>query len=193
MPETNIFSKIDDAQTKAKTIEENIGTINMELESLANVLRKLNDNDEIVNLKNENVILKKEITKVKNDLFLAEIWNGVKQYKLQGNIENKNNDGDSVFCNEEELYDSNNKTNKINKNETKPSENKKLNIEISESTEISNFSSHLDMRVGIIKSAEKHPDADSLYVEKIDLGETEPRTIISGLVAHVTINQSNIE
>ncbi|CAK9291836.1 unnamed protein product [Gordionus sp. m RMFG-2023] len=188
MPETNIFSKIDDAQTKAKTIEENIGTINMELESLANVLRKLNDNDEIVNLKNENVILKKEITKVKNDLFLAEIWN-VKQYKLQGNIENKNNDGDSVFCNEEELYDSNNKTNKINKNETKPSENKKLNIEISESTEISNFSSHLDMRVGIIKSAEKHPDADSLYVEKIDLGETEPRTIISGLVAHVTINQ----
>ncbi|XP_065316160.1 aminoacyl tRNA synthase complex-interacting multifunctional protein 1-like [Gordionus sp. m RMFG-2023] len=161
----------------------------MELESLANVLRKLNDNDEIVNLKNENVILKKEITKVKNDLFLAEIWNGVKQYKLQGNIENKNNDGDSVFCNEEELYDSNNKTNKINKNETKPSENKKLNIEISESTEISNFSSHLDMRVGIIKSAEKHPDADSLYVEKIDLGETEPRTIISGLVAHVTINQ----
>ena len=27
----------------------------------------------------------------------------------------------------------------------------------------------------------QHPDADSLYVEKIDVGESEPRTVISGL------------
>jgi predicted RNA-binding protein with EMAP domain len=27
----------------------------------------------------------------------------------------------------------------------------------------------------------QHPDADSLYVEKIDVGEAEPRTVISGL------------
>lgn len=26
----------------------------------------------------------------------------------------------------------------------------------------------------------RHPDADTLYVEKIDLGEAEPRTIVSG-------------
>ena len=28
---------------------------------------------------------------------------------------------------------------------------------------------------------EQHPEADELYVEQIDLGEPEPRTIISGL------------
>lgn len=28
----------------------------------------------------------------------------------------------------------------------------------------------------------QHPDADSLYVEKIDVGEAEPRTVVSGLV-----------
>lgn len=32
----------------------------------------------------------------------------------------------------------------------------------------------------------QHPDADSLYLEKIDVGEPEPRTVVSGLVAYVS-------
>ena len=39
----------------------------------------------------------------------------------------------------------------------------------------------IELRVGLILSAERHPDAESLYVEKIDVGEKEPRTVISGL------------
>lgn len=31
----------------------------------------------------------------------------------------------------------------------------------------------------------QHPDADSLYVERIDVGEPEPRTVVSGLVQFV--------
>lgn len=43
--------------------------------------------------------------------------------------------------------------------------------------------SRLDVRVGLITEVKRHPDADKLYVEKIDLGEsTGPRTILSGLV-----------
>ncbi|XP_030644899.1 tyrosine--tRNA ligase, cytoplasmic [Chanos chanos] len=45
--------------------------------------------------------------------------------------------------------------------------------------------SRLDMRVGKIISVDRHPDADSLYLEKIDVGEAEPRTVVSGLVAYV--------
>ncbi|XP_050390813.1 tyrosine--tRNA ligase, cytoplasmic [Patella vulgata] len=41
--------------------------------------------------------------------------------------------------------------------------------------------SRLDLRVGKIISVEKHPDADSLFVETVDLGEEEPRTVVSGL------------
>lgn len=41
--------------------------------------------------------------------------------------------------------------------------------------------SRIDIRVGKIVNIEPHPDADSLYVEKIDVGEAEPRTVISGL------------
>lgn len=31
----------------------------------------------------------------------------------------------------------------------------------------------------------QHPDADSLFVEKIDVGEAKPRTVVSGLVQFV--------
>jgi methionine--tRNA ligase beta chain len=43
----------------------------------------------------------------------------------------------------------------------------------------------LDIRVGAVLEVEKHPDADTLYVEKIDVGEPEPRTVVSGLVAYM--------
>ncbi|XXQ38978.1 tRNA-binding domain-containing protein [Plasmodiophora brassicae] len=44
----------------------------------------------------------------------------------------------------------------------------------------------LEFRVGRIVDVRKHPDADSLYVEQIDLGEPSPREIVSGLVKFIT-------
>lgn len=32
----------------------------------------------------------------------------------------------------------------------------------------------------------QHPDADSLFVEQVDVGEAEPRTVVSGLVGLVS-------
>ncbi|KAK3829346.1 MAG: hypothetical protein J3Q66DRAFT_364367 [Benniella sp.] len=51
--------------------------------------------------------------------------------------------------------------------------------------------SKLDIRVGIVRSVSTHPDAESLYIEQVDVGEEEdgqpkkPRTIVSGLVRYV--------
>merc|ERR1712080_674041 len=45
--------------------------------------------------------------------------------------------------------------------------------------------SRLDMRVGKIVEVARHPDAEKLYVSKIDLGEAVTRTIVSGLVDFV--------
>jgi len=47
----------------------------------------------------------------------------------------------------------------------------------------------LDLRVGKIVDVQKHPDADALYLEKIDCGEEKPRTVISGLVKFVPIEE----
>ena len=39
------------------------------------------------------------------------------------------------------------------------------------------------------RSAKLHPDADGLYLEEIDCGESAPRQVISGLVKHIPIEQ----
>lgn len=50
--------------------------------------------------------------------------------------------------------------------------------------------SQIDLRVGKIVDVQKHPDADSLYLEKVDFGEPEgPRTVLSGLVHYVPMDQ----
>ena len=50
----------------------------------------------------------------------------------------------------------------------------------------------LDIRVGLIRKAEKHPDADSLYVEEIDVGEDTPRTVVSGLVKFIPLEEMQV-
>ncbi|KAK9082618.1 hypothetical protein Scep_029089 [Stephania cephalantha] len=47
----------------------------------------------------------------------------------------------------------------------------------------------LDIRVGLIKKVQKHPDADSLYVEEIDVGEESTRTVVSGLVKYISLEE----
>jgi aminoacyl tRNA synthase complex-interacting multifunctional protein 1 len=47
----------------------------------------------------------------------------------------------------------------------------------------------IDLRVGIIRKAEKHPDADSLYVSHIDVGEDKERIVCSGLVKYIPLEE----
>ncbi|XP_058089777.1 probable methionine--tRNA ligase [Magnolia sinica] len=49
--------------------------------------------------------------------------------------------------------------------------------------------SRLNIRVGLITKVQKHPDADSLYVEEIDVGEQSPRTVVSGLVKYIPLEE----
>jgi aminoacyl tRNA synthase complex-interacting multifunctional protein 1 len=49
--------------------------------------------------------------------------------------------------------------------------------------------SRLDMRVGKILDVKRHPDADTLYIEQIDVGEEKPRTVLSGLVENYTLEE----
>eukprot|EP00210_Caulerpa_lentillifera_P004700 g4484.t1 len=49
--------------------------------------------------------------------------------------------------------------------------------------------SRLDLRVGFIEKAWKHPEADSLYIEEINIGEDENKTVVSGLVKSIPENE----
>ncbi|MBM4389609.1 MAG: methionine--tRNA ligase [Deltaproteobacteria bacterium] len=44
--------------------------------------------------------------------------------------------------------------------------------------------SRVALRVGLVVSAEKHPNADRLLVLQVDVGETEPRQIVAGIAKH---------
>ncbi|KAL0341421.1 UNVERIFIED_CONTAM: putative methionine--tRNA ligase [Sesamum radiatum] len=55
-------------------------------------------------------------------------------------------------------------------------------------TSIREAANTLDIRVGRILKAWRHEEADSLYVEEVDVGEPEPRTICSGLVKYIPLH-----
>jgi len=57
-------------------------------------------------------------------------------------------------------------------------------VEVISETELpARFAAQVELRVARITSIERHPKADKLYIESIDLG-SEQRTIVSGLVPH---------
>ena len=71
---------------------------------------------------------------------------------------------------------------------------KKIEAEVEEEETPEDKSSYadfknLDLRVGKIISAEDHPDAEKLFVLKIDIGEGSPRQIVAGLRAYYSKEQ----
>ena len=46
--------------------------------------------------------------------------------------------------------------------------------------------SKVQLLCGTVLEVTEHPEADGLWCEKIDLGEAQPRTILSGLRGHIT-------
>lgn len=82
------------------------------------------------------------------------------------------------------------KTGAKRKEKAKPSEEKKTEKKAAPAAEEPPVDvGRLDFRVGKIIAVKKHPDADSLYVEDVDIGEAKPRTVVSGLVKYVTIQE----
>ncbi len=69
-----------------------------------------------------------------------------------------------------------------NKKKTNKKEEKEKNKEEKQDPE--KIFSKLDLRVARITSVKKHPSADKLYIEEIDVGELGKRQIVSGLVPY---------
>jgi len=49
--------------------------------------------------------------------------------------------------------------------------------------------SRLNLLVGKIISCKNHPSAEHLYIEEIDIGETKPKQVVSGLANHIPLDQ----
>nr|XP_010588790.1 aminoacyl tRNA synthase complex-interacting multifunctional protein 1 isoform X1 [Loxodonta africana]XP_010588791.1 aminoacyl tRNA synthase complex-interacting multifunctional protein 1 isoform X1 [Loxodonta africana]XP_023404324.1 aminoacyl tRNA synthase complex-interacting multifunctional protein 1 isoform X1 [Loxodonta africana] len=154
-------------------------------------------------LRVENAKLKKEIEELKQELIQAEILNGVKQIpvpsgtQLQANSTCSENMIQSApitsMCSgaKEQINRGGGEEKAKEKTEKKgEKKEKKQQQSVAGSADSKPIDvSRLDLRIGCIMTAKKHPDADSLYVEEVDVGETAPRTVVSGLVNHVPLEQ----
>eukprot|EP00092_Neocalanus_flemingeri_P099167 GFUD01126505.1.p1 GENE.GFUD01126505.1~~GFUD01126505.1.p1 ORF type:complete len:306 (-),score=129.53 GFUD01126505.1:43-960(-) len=130
-----------------------------------------------VQLREENSQLKSDVETWKAKLSAAEVANGKKGCCAPA----KSDEKPKEVKVEAAPTEGKEKKVKADKPEKAPKEKKEVKKEDDTPVDIG----RLDLRVGHIRKASKHPDADSLYVEEIDLGEEKPRTVISGLVKFI--------
>ncbi|KAM8940325.1 aminoacyl tRNA synthase complex-interacting multifunctional protein 1 [Pelodytes ibericus] len=147
-------------------------------------------------LRVENAKLKKEIEGLKEKLVQTEIKNGVKQVGIPANTsaESKSTTSDPAVKpapvkSAPPAPKSGGEEKKKKERPEKKGEKKEKKAVTADEDSRQVDVSRLDLRVGCIISAKKHPDADSLYVEEVDVGETAPRTVVSGLVKHIPLEQ----
>merc|ERR1712183_885222 len=137
---------------------------------------------EIEQLKTENAKLKEDIQLWTKKLTQAEINNGKKVFSHPTAACSKASP--PVQLKEEKKEKSVEKeTPKSSEKKVKPPKERKEPKKEVDETPVD--IGRLDLRVGHIRKATKHPDADALYVEEIDCGEEKPRQVISGLVKFI--------
>ncbi|XP_068126756.1 aminoacyl tRNA synthase complex-interacting multifunctional protein 1 isoform X2 [Hyperolius riggenbachi] len=147
-------------------------------------------------LRVENAKLKKDIEDLKEQLIEVEIRNGVKQIGVPASAAAVSSSATSQPAAEPDPVKPSPAVPKAGPEEKKKKEKPEKKGEKKEKKQAVADDdakavdvSRLDMRVGCIVSAKKHPDADSLYVEEVDVGEASPRTVVSGLVKHIPLEQ----
>jgi len=134
----------------------------------------------------ENSILMKQVEFAKEQLIKLETLNGKSQIPIPG-TKTEAKPASQISS----ISDTTTQPPKQAKENVKPPKEKKPKAPAAKETtdELPVDFGRLDFRVGKIIEVSKHPDADSLYLEKIDCGEPQPRTVVSGLVKFVPIEE----
>ncbi|XP_031332703.1 aminoacyl tRNA synthase complex-interacting multifunctional protein 1-like [Photinus pyralis] len=138
-------------------------------------------------LREENKKLLLAVEATKKNLVNLEIKNGVKQVGIVLNKSAKISDTCKEIPKQQAAVAEKNEKKSASKKKTEQVAKPK-NDNAKDSEEIIDVG-RLDLRIGKIEHVKKHPDADSLYVLKISCGEDQPRTVCSGLVKFVPIEQ----
>lgn len=154
-------------------------------------VRKVQIENNIKKLTQENEILVSKVEKARAELIGLETCNGKKQYPIPGKaaiscstVENTTTRAAPVKSQVQEPAA------KKEKKENASKKNKDKSAGAPDKSEVAIVDVRkLDFRIGKIIDINKHPDADSLYVEKIDCGEENPRTVVSGLVNYIPIEE----
>ncbi|XP_071051664.1 aminoacyl tRNA synthase complex-interacting multifunctional protein 1 [Onthophagus taurus] len=158
-------------QDKATAIQNTIVEVQKELDVVTQTY-----NDAFCDhLRDENRRLKEMIENARMKLIIAEKKNGVPQIAVP-----KRN----VACsNETQKVEEKKDKGDVPKKEKKAPKETKPKLPVA--PELPVDVGRLDLRIAKIEDVQKHPDADTLYVLKINCGEDKPRTVCSGLVEQI--------
>lgn len=153
-------------------------------------VRKVQIENNIKKLTQENEVLAGKVEKARAELIRLETCNGKKQYPIPGiasksSSDIKNNTTPVVPVKSQVQEPAAKK----DKKENVPKKSREKSAAAPSADVMILDVRKLDFRIGKIIDIGKHPDADSLYVEKIDCGEQNPRTVVSGLVNHIPIEE----
>lgn len=185
----------NEAEEKIQFLQQQLSV----LTAIADKQCQQNEQTEILRLKKENQDLKVNLQSLKETLAYWETINGVPQIPVPKiSVKTEVPVPESKQCNtvkenlpkveEKQKQPHKGKQENKVKQENKGNKNKPTKQQDG-GEEKPMDSSRLKMRVGKIVNVKKHPDADGLYIEEVDIGEDTPRTIISGLVKHYQLEQ----
>lgn len=187
-------------EKRAVEAEETISLLKSQLLLLQKAAEKKTyslGSKDITALKQENEHLRQEVDKLKAELEYWEVRNGLKQVTLpvlkQGTSFIEQEKVVAPVAKQAEVKPEKAKEEKPMEKKPKKEKGEKKGKEKPKAAEAASAAepdvSRIDFRVGKIISAKHHPDADTLFVEEIDVGEESPRTVCSGLVGSVPLEE----
>merc|ERR1712180_585134 len=174
----NMESLIQNISKSEKTVEFLRDQISI-LTALASKKQEKDESGEIKRLQAENDQLAKELTQLKENVSYYEVQNGAAQVSIPR----------SKSATSEPKADDN-KDKQQQQQQQQPEKEKQPKPAAQPAAAAVDVNvSKLNMKVGKIVSVEKHPDADTLYVEQVDVGEERHRQVVSGLVKSYTLEE----
>ncbi|XP_064609518.1 LOW QUALITY PROTEIN: aminoacyl tRNA synthase complex-interacting multifunctional protein 1-like [Liolophura sinensis] len=198
-------------KSRADSADEIIAQLRHQLSLIkqAKVSSQSAEAEKRLQIENEN--LRKEVQQLKKELALAEIHNGVKQVFAPANrnvvktsdetpvafndiakpnVKTKSPDSPkSKSADQKKEKEAKKSDSNKEKPEEKPKTKKGNKPSPTAAADVKIDASRLDMRVGHIVSAIKHPNADRLFVEDVNVGEEKNRTVVSGLAGKIPLEQ----
>lgn len=178
-------------EQRAQMADEMIAKLKEQVGQL-NVQAQLQESQKLIT---ENNQLSQQVERLRQTLVNLEIRNGVKQVSLPASLVKASTTDDITpppQVNNVQAEEKPAQT-KDNKNEWKAAKKekkeKKPKQPATPAAIVEVTVSALDLRIGRINNVKKHPDADTLYVEEVDCGEEAPRTVVSGLVKQIPMEQ----
>lgn len=170
--------------------EKTVTFLRDQISILTSLAAKKQQNDEAGEIKRllaENEQLARELTQLKENLQYFEVQNGIAQIQVPKSKADVAAPKIEQQPPPEQQQQQQQQQKGKGEKKDKPKKEKQPQQPAADAADIN--VSKLNMKVGKIVSVEKHPDADTLYVEQVDVGEEKHRQVVSGLVKSYTLEE----